>query len=180
MPVILRPACHSDHAAVCAIEAEAFGASAYPATYFIQAVDVHGAGYIVSEADGQVTGFIVAALGTPIPAPAMAAPSEPTPRPALAPVTTAPAAAIGPPKPIGWITGMAVATPYRRQGHGRALLFAGLDALRQQGCARARLTVAANNASAIGLYRSAGFVHRAIHPAVFGDGQGRLIFEAGL
>jgi len=55
--------------------------------------------------------------------------------------------------------GMGVLQPWRNQGLGRGLLEATLAAARQQTIERIELIVYSDNARAIGLYESAGFLH---------------------
>ena len=56
------------------------------------------------------------------------------------------------------VLGMGVVPEFRGRGIGRALLDATLGAARRKGLARVELEVRADNAGAIRLYRSAGFV----------------------
>jgi ribosomal protein S18 acetylase RimI-like enzyme len=56
------------------------------------------------------------------------------------------------------VLGMGVVPGFRGRGIGRALIDATLAAARRKGLARIDLEVRADNAVAIGLYRSAGFV----------------------
>lgn len=72
-------------------------------------------------------------------------------------------------RPVGWVAGrlletgrgyvqtLAVASPERGLGLGRALLVAGLEDLRSAGATDLGLGVEAENDKALGLYRSVGF-----------------------
>jgi ribosomal protein S18 acetylase RimI-like enzyme len=57
---------------------------------------------------------------------------------------------------VGYVAMLAVAARARGRGHGRALLLALLDAFRAAGLTVAELSVAGTNATATGLYESAG------------------------
>jgi ribosomal protein S18 acetylase RimI-like enzyme len=57
---------------------------------------------------------------------------------------------------VGYVAQLAVAARGRGHGHGRALLLALLNAFRDAGLTAAELSVAGANASATGLYESAG------------------------
>jgi ribosomal protein S18 acetylase RimI-like enzyme len=55
------------------------------------------------------------------------------------------------------VLGMGVVASWRRKGHGRALLSAGLSHAARQGLVRIELVVRADNIRAISLYQRAGF-----------------------
>lgn len=55
------------------------------------------------------------------------------------------------------VLGMGLLPPFRGKGHGAALLDATLNKARRQGLARIELTVRADNAQAIRLYKKVGF-----------------------
>ena len=55
---------------------------------------------------------------------------------------------------------LAVAAPYRRQGIGKALVEAALEALRAEGIHKAALVVMANNASGNAFWEQLGFTTR--------------------
>jgi mycothiol synthase len=57
---------------------------------------------------------------------------------------------------VGYVAMLAVAARARGRGHGRAVLLALLDAFRAAGLTVAELSVAGTNATATGLYESAG------------------------
>jgi ribosomal protein S18 acetylase RimI-like enzyme len=57
-----------------------------------------------------------------------------------------------------FLYGIEVDQPYRGQGYGRALLAAAEDAVRSHGVSALELNVFGSNATAIALYRSAGYV----------------------
>jgi ribosomal-protein-alanine N-acetyltransferase len=75
---------------------------------------------------------------------------------------------------IGWVTTMGVHSAYRRQGIGRALLFACEDAL---GLSRLRLCVRWDNQAAQELYRSAGYRQVDIWKSYYPSGQDALVME---
>lgn len=57
----------------------------------------------------------------------------------------------------GWVYYLAVADDCRRAGHGRALMAAAMDWLRDAGSPRLNLMVRADNAVALGFYQALGF-----------------------
>lgn len=65
---------------------------------------------------------------------------------------------------------LAVATAARRQGLGKALLAAALDAARAAPAAEAFLEVAVDNAPAIALYQAAGFQRAGLRRAYYDRG----------
>ena len=58
----------------------------------------------------------------------------------------------------GWLYAVAVRTEARRQGLGKALVEAALDALRERGCSKVNLQIRADNAAVEAFYRSLGFL----------------------
>ncbi len=75
---------------------------------------------------------------------------------------------------------IAVRPERRRDGVGRALLTAGLDAARLGGAARLILDVSEANAPARALYGSLGFTEIARRKRYYADGADALVLEAGL
>ena len=68
------------------------------------------------------------------------------------------------------------------RGHGLAagLLAAAAEQARRDGCDRLRLEVREGNATAVRLYRDAGFFLRGRREAYYDDGETALLFEADL
>jgi len=67
--------------------------------------------------------------------------------------------AVDPDDQSGWIGGLVIGRERQRRGYGRAAVLALLERLRrEQGCASAALSYAAENAAARSLYRALGFV----------------------
>ncbi|WP_439545953.1 GNAT family acetyltransferase [Sandarakinorhabdus sp.] len=57
----------------------------------------------------------------------------------------------------GWVYYLAVADDCRRAGHGRALMVAAMNWLREAGAPRLNLMVRKDNDAALGFYRALGF-----------------------
>ena len=79
--------------------------------------------------------------------------------------------------PEGWILRLHVADECRRSGYGRMLLRASVRSLAVSGARNVFLSVAPDNAAAIDLYTSEGFVLVSRVEAYFGRGEDRLIME---
>lgn len=62
----------------------------------------------------------------------------------------------------GFISGFGILPEYRSMGYGRKALIAALNALRDQGLETVGLDVSASNSSALGLYKSCGFMEQSI------------------
>ncbi|HQT86797.1 MAG: hypothetical protein B7Z58_17505 [Acidiphilium sp. 37-64-53] len=73
-----------------------------------------------------------------------------------------------------------VAPAVRRQGLARRLLGLALDESRQRGAATMFLEVAADNAPALGLYRSCGFKDCGIRRDYYGPGADALLLRRSL
>lgn len=80
----------------------------------------------------------------------------------------------------GWILRLHVAEECRRSGYGRMLLRAAIRSLAVSGASLVFLSVAPENAPAIDLYTSEGFVLVSRAQRYFGDGEDRLIMEKAL
>ncbi len=63
---------------------------------------------------------------------------------------------------VGGIYGLGILPEYRGKGYGRALLLMGVEKLKQGGAKEIMLQVAAENANAISLYSSSGFVETSV------------------
>ncbi|MFJ3304059.1 GNAT family N-acetyltransferase [Streptomyces sp. NPDC086549] len=74
-----------------------------------------------------------------------------------------------------WILGLGVDARMRGLGLGRKLMEAALDLMRTEGVVEAALTVDPENATALALYSSFGFVQVEDRKDYFGPGQHRLI-----
>ena len=70
---------------------------------------------------------------------------------------------------------IAVRPSARRTGQGRALLLSFIDTARARGAATAFLEVAADNAPAISLYKSAGFVESGLRKKYYKHPDGQTI-----
>jgi ribosomal-protein-alanine N-acetyltransferase len=79
--------------------------------------------------------------------------------------------------PEGWILRLHVADECRRSGYGRMLLRASVRSLAVSGARSVFLSVAPDNAAAVDLYTSEGFVLVSRADAYFGRGEDRLIME---
>ena len=73
-----------------------------------------------------------------------------------------------------WLLALGVRKAFRGQGHGRRLLIASLATLRERGISTFHLTVDPDNAHAIRLYKSEGFVVQRLVPNRLGPGEDRL------
>src|SRR5690606_20305057 len=62
----------------------------------------------------------------------------------------------------GFISGFGILPEYRGMGYGRKALLAALNALKAQGMDAVGLDVSASNISALGLYKSCGFVEQSV------------------
>jgi ribosomal-protein-alanine N-acetyltransferase len=72
---------------------------------------------------------------------------------------------------------IAVAPSARRAGRGRGLLDAALAVARERRCSRVLLEVAADNAPALALYRTAGFEELHRRPGYYGAGRDALVLQ---
>lgn len=72
---------------------------------------------------------------------------------------------------------LVVAPQHRRQGVGRALVEAGLDAVRHQGARSVLLEVEFHNEPAIALYQNLGFEQLAARTDYYGPGRHALILK---
>lgn len=63
---------------------------------------------------------------------------------------------------VGVIYGLGVLPQYRGKGYGRALLMEGIQKLKQTGARKITLQVVVDNASALHLYQSSGFVETSV------------------
>jgi ribosomal-protein-alanine N-acetyltransferase len=73
-----------------------------------------------------------------------------------------------------WLLALGVRKAFQGQGHGRRLLVASLATLRKEGISTFRLTVDPDNAHAIRLYKSEGFVVQKMVLNRLGPGEDRL------
>lgn len=80
---------------------------------------------------------------------------------------------------LAWVLSLALDASCRGRGVGDALLGELLQAMRQLGCRRARLTVAPGN-PALRLYQRHGFVVQGEEAGYFGPGEDRLLLECPL
>lgn len=78
-------------------------------------------------------------------------------------------------QPLGHIKDLAVHPDRRRAGVGRQLLERAVCTLRSTGVGSIKLEVREQNAAAIRLYRSAGFVHRRTIPQYYDDGEDAMV-----
>ncbi|MFQ5575261.1 MAG: GNAT family N-acetyltransferase [Terriglobia bacterium] len=76
-----------------------------------------------------------------------------------------------------FIVGLSIAPRHRGRGLSKSFLEALLGRLRQDGARTVRLTVASDNAAAVGLYFAFGFAATASVPDFYGPGQDRLILD---
>lgn len=74
------------------------------------------------------------------------------------------------------IMNIAVAEAYRGRGFGRQILTALIQKAAELGAAAMTLEVRVNNAPAIRLYESAGFIAAGIRPNYYGTGEHALIY----
>jgi ribosomal protein S18 acetylase RimI-like enzyme len=74
-----------------------------------------------------------------------------------------------------WLLALGVRKAFRGQGLGRRLLVASLATLRTVGISTFHLTVDPDNAHAVRLYKSEGFVIQELVPNRLGPGEDRLV-----
>lgn len=80
----------------------------------------------------------------------------------------------------GYFVSLGVAADARGRGYGRALAIAGINRLRRFGLTYVKLTVEADNAPAIELYRTLGFHAVERDEDYFGPGEPRVVMVAHL
>ena len=77
----------------------------------------------------------------------------------------------------GWLLALAVRDNVRGRGVGRRLVDASLEILRSLGVTATWLTVEPDNAPAISLYRSMGFIEKELRENYLGPGEHRLLMK---
>ncbi len=68
----------------------------------------------------------------------------------------------------------------RRQGLGRTLMLAALEAAGRRGAVRAMLEVRRSNAPAIALYRALGFLHDTVRRGYYQDGEDAVLMSLAM
>jgi ribosomal-protein-alanine N-acetyltransferase len=142
--VSVRGAGVADLAAIAALERAVFGADAYPAFFFRQALDLWPAHLCVSSDPARGDGIEGYALG-------------------------APSTRSG----DGWLLSLAVDPARRGQGDAQALVGAVLESFAIAGFDRVTLTVTPENGAAVRLYERVGFRVEAEEAHYFGPGERR-------